>query len=179
MLLLLFCSMHTICTNQSHTARKTISHNEMHSTGFNMTSISNKTEKLEARIKISQSWPIICTFCLHLYITFYITCSKGAALHISLPLFSLSFCFFLSLPVCVKVAAWVTRMWCLAFNSEGRAPRAFLAMKSITAGSIHFLSECPTLTHFSPGKKTSVSCHVVHNPLHTHTVHLFLQLRLN
>ncbi len=97
MLLLLFCSMHTICTNQSHTARKTISHNEMHSTGFNMTSISNMTEKLEARIKISQSWPIICTFCLHLYITFYITCSKGPALHICFPFHSVSF----SLSLCV------------------------------------------------------------------------------
>ncbi len=176
MLLLLFCSMHTICTNQSHTARKTISHNEMHSTGFNMTSISNMTEKLEARIKISQSWPIICTFCLHLYITFYITCSKGPALHICFPFHSVSF----SLSLCVwrwPHGSLGCGVWPSTLKEE--APRAFLSMKSITAGSIHFLSECPTLTHFSPGKKTSVSCHVVHNPLHTHTVHLFLQLRLN
>ncbi len=131
-------------------------------------------------IKICQSWPIICTFCLHLFITFYITCSKGlwmsvdSSTHFS-PFHSVSF----SLSLGVKVAAWVTRMWCLTFNSEGRAPWAVLAAKSITAGSIHFLSVCPTLTHYSPGKKMSVSCHVKHNPLHTHTVHLFLQLRLN
>ncbi len=63
-------------------------------------------------IKICQSWPIICTFCLHLFITFYITCSKGlwmsvdSSTHFS-PFHSVSF----SLSLGVKVAAWVTRMW--------------------------------------------------------------------